>query len=177
MIFTTARNQLIAALAEFLGCPVILSDQVEPEQDPPYVIYSVLSPYGQSQSLGDYSLRPEDDRLIETRMEQPEAVFSFTACSINRMAKGKGKQTYIFGEDEALSFSNLAQGWLLHTGYDTISRIGFVVVEIMNAGSRTTLVIDEAARRFGFDARLRYTRTDERAVGTVETVPIKKQKE
>lgn len=174
MNFVDARNQLIAALAGAVGCPVVLADQVQPEQDPPRIEYSVISPYNASGSLGDYGHREHgDNELIETRAEQPDAVFSFTACSVNRTVKVKGsrRSEYVFGDDEAQRVAESAQGWLLHGGYDIINRIGFVVVEILDVGSRTTLEVDEAARRYGFDARLRYTRTDERVIGAIGNIP------
>jgi len=44
------------------------------------------------------------------------------------------------------------------------------------AASRDALELDEMGRRFGFDVRLRYTRTDLAEVDTVTNV-ITKQKE
>ena len=50
--------------------------------------------------------------------------------------------------------------------------LGITIVEIGQAQNRSTLIIDEAARRVGFDVRIRYTRQDTRVVSSVETTPI-----
>ena len=54
--------------------------------------------------------------------------------------------------------------------WDEIAASGFVVVDVLNAANRSALVLDEMARRYGFDVRLRYRRTDSRSISTVEKV-------
>lgn len=44
---------------------------------------------------------------------------------------------------------------------------------ITNATSRDALELDEMGRRFGFDVRLRYTRTDAAAISKLEKPTIK----
>ena len=66
-------------------------------------------------------------------------------------------------------------GWFLHTGYMDISALGITVVEVGQVQDRTTLVIDEAARRFGFDVQIRYTREDTLNVPSIKKVTIKKE--
>lgn len=170
--FINSRNELIEELINFLNCPVILSDQTQPEQEIPYVIYSVTTPYMPDTSLGHYTWVDSGEDLTEIRSEQPSLTISFTACGANRWMD---EENYIFGEDEAQELAERAQGFFLHTGYDILDRIGFVVVEVMNAGNRTTLVVDEAARRYGFDVRLRYARSDKREVGAVRKVNVKRK--
>ncbi|WP_306568988.1 LIC_12616 family protein [Faecalispora jeddahensis] len=173
MTFIERRNALVAALSTAVGCPVLLSDQVQPEAQPPYIVYSVTADYIPDAGLGDYTFREtgsgEDTSLAEVRAEQPSCTISFSACSVNRWKQGtNGEKAYIFGEDEAQELAARAQGFFIHTGEDVISSAGFVVVDVSNAGSRSAIVIDEMARRYGFDVRLRYRRTDERDVGTVQ---------
>lgn len=113
---------------------------------------------------------------MEVREEQPTTTMSFTACSINRVEEKDGEQVSILGADEALELATLAQGFFLHGGRYAIQKAGFVVVDVTNATSRDALELDEMGRRFGFDVRLRYTRTDLAEVDTVTNV-ITKQKE
>ena len=161
------RNALILALSNFVGCPVLMASQVEPEMEPPFIVYSITSDYTPDNGLGNYSL--EDGSTEGTTM-------SFTACSINRVEEKDGEQVSILGADEALELATLAQGFFLHGGRYAIQKAGFVVVDVTNATSRDALELDEMGRRFGFDVRLRYTRTDLAEVDTVTNV-ITKQKE
>ena len=102
-------------------------------------------------------------------MEMPSATFSFTFCSQNRTdADG----IYIYGSDEAEDLADKAIGYFQHVGYDDFLMLGITIVEIGQAQNRSTLIIDEAARRVGFDVRIRYTRQDTRVVSSVETAPI-----
>lgn len=170
MSFVQKRNALISALHKVVGVPVLLASQVQPEVDPPFIIYSVTADYIPDGSLGHYSLEEgaTPDDLVSARVEQPTATLSFTACSINRCYDDNGVQVEVLGADEALELATLAQGFFLHTGRDAISDAGFVVVDISNATSRDALELDEMGRRFGFDVRLRYTRSDHAAVSEVE---------
>ena len=168
------RNALILALSNFVGCPVLMDSQVEPEMEPPFIVYSITSDYTPDNGLGNYSL--EEGTAVEVREEQPTTTMSFTACSINRVEEKDGEQVSILGADEALELATLAQGFFLHGGRYAIQKAGFVVVDVTNATSRDALELDEMGRRFGFDVRLRYTRTDLAEVDTVTNV-ITKQKE
>ena len=53
MTFVEVRNKLIAHLWEYLGCPVVLSNQVQPEAEMPFGIYTVTAPYVSDGGLGD----------------------------------------------------------------------------------------------------------------------------
>lgn len=174
MNITQIRNKLIALLWDYLGCPVILSDQVQPEAQPPFGIYSVTTPYAATGELGDYITIPAEDGAKVIRTEMPSATFSFTFCGQNRTGE-HGEA--ISGADEAEELAWKAIGWFQHVGYDDISKLGITIVEVGQAQDRTTLVIDEAARRVGFDVRIRYTRTDTRNVSVIESTSIKRRSE
>ena len=45
MSFVQKRNALISALHKVVGVPVLLASQVQPEADPPFIIYSVTADY------------------------------------------------------------------------------------------------------------------------------------
>ncbi len=163
MKFREVRNQIVSRLSRYLGISVYLSNQVNPEQEYPFVIYSTTAPYIPDNGMGVFLQMPlMDGTILEVRKEQPTCSFSFTACSVNRDG--------ILGDDEALELAEKAQGWFLHTGYSDISGMGITVVDVANVQERSFLQIDEEARRYGFDVMLRYVRTDERVIDVVEHV-------
>lgn len=175
MTFTEIRNEIVNSISAALGIDVVLSDQVEPERAVPFLIYSVTTPYAPSGEFGNHAQETveRDGKLfiIDQRSEQPSATFSFTACSENRFAD-PAHSNYIFGEDEAQAIVERAVGHLLHGAYNDLSAKGIVVAEIMNVGNRTTVILNEAARRYGFDVRIRYTKIDERRDPIVESVVL-----
>ena len=174
MSFKEARNSIISRLWEYMGCPVVLSNQVEPEADLPYGIYSVLSSYTPDGGMGAYSETDVDPGVEITRREMPTATMSFTFCSENRTGPDG---EFIYGEDESEALADKAAGYFLHGGCDDFLQFGLTVVEVGPVGDRTTLVVDEAARRFGFDVKIRYTREDTRIVSSIEKTIIKETKE
>lgn len=180
MTFTEIRNELVNSLHGALGIDVILSDQASPERDVPFLIYSITTPYAPTGEFGSHYQKQttgKDGKIYieDQRREQPSATFSFTACSENRWAD-EAHTTYIFGEDEAQSIVEKAVGHLLHGAYHDLADKGIVIAEITNVGNRTTLIVDEAARRYGFDVRIRYTKADERLDSVIETAVLKETK-
>ena len=169
MTFVEVRNKLIAHLWEYLGCPVVLSNQVQPEAEIPFGIYTVTAPYVPDGGLGDITEREVEGGMEVTRMEMPSATFSFTFCSQDRTSP---EGNPISGADEAETLASRAAGYFLHAGYDDFLRLGIAVVEVGQTQDRTVLLVDEAARRVGFDVRIRYTRQDTRLVSTVEETRI-----
>ncbi len=172
MTFVEMRNAMVKKLWDYLGCPVVLADQVQPEATFPFVIYSVTAPYIPGNTMGDYRTLPDGEDSTVVRRVMPTATFSFTCCSMNRMGEGG---TFVSGADEAYELADEAMGWFLHTGYMDVSALGITVVEVGQVQDRTTLVIDEAARRFGFDVQIRYTREDTLNVPSIKKVTIKKE--
>lgn len=183
MNFLDVRNTVVKLLAKYLDRPVVLSDQVQPvEEAYPFGYYNVLTPYTPTGEQGDYAQIPNDDGVTveTTRREQPYATFSFTFCSVNRWTtddNGDEIEPYIYGEDEAQRLAERAQGFFLHVAYNELSDLGIVVVEVTNTTNRTTLVVDEAARRYGFDVRVRYSRVESRTDNTVAGVAAYQKKE
>ena len=170
MTIITLRNAVVKLLWQYLGVPVILSDQVQPEAEPPFGIYTVTTPYASTGELGEYSKEDaEDGGLLEHRREMPSATFSFTFCSENRTGED-GEE--ISGADEAEDLAEKAAGYFLHTRYDAFLKLGITIVDVGQVGDRTTLGVEEAARRKGFDVRIRYTRTDTRHISTVQQTII-----
>lgn len=170
MKFKEVRNLIVSGLHEYMGLFVVLSNQLNPEMELPFIIYSVTAPYIPEGGTGDLqSIANEDGSVRVTRYEQPTCTFSFTVCSMDRQTK----DGFVLGEDEALDLAEKAQGWFLHTGYEYISGKGLTVVDIANVQERSFLQVDEEARRYGFDVVIRYVRTDEMNVAGVKAATIK----
>lgn len=129
----------------------------------------MTAPYVSDGGLGDITEKEVEGGMEVTRMEMPSATFSFTFCSQDRTGP-EGKP--ISGADEAEPLASRAAGYFLHAGYDDFLRLGIAVVEVGQTQDRTVLLVDEAARRVGFDVRIRYTRQDTRLVSTVEETRI-----
>lgn len=165
MNFRELRNRLISSLWDYIGCPVILSNQVQPEAEPPFCIYTVTAPYIPDGGMGDYEISDVAEGVKISRMEMPSATFSFTFCSQNRTAEDGSA---VNGEDEAWAFADKAISYFKHAGQDDFLAVGVAVVDVGQAQDRTTLLVDEAARRVGFDVQIRYTRIDERETASIE---------
>lgn len=105
MNFRELRNRLISSLWDYIGCPVILSNQVQPEAEPPFCIYTVTAPYIPDGGMGDYEIADVAEGVKISRMEMPSATFSFTFCSQNRTAENGSA---VNGEDEAWAVADKA---------------------------------------------------------------------
>lgn len=170
MNFLEIRNRIVQGLSEHLGCPVVLNNQQNPEQDPPYVFYSVLPYNPEAGELGNYRTEQDGDTYTEYRREEPSCSFSFTVCSVDREVGDE----YILGEDEACFLAMKAAGWFDHVGYDFFAGMGVTVIDVSTVQDRSTLLVDEEARRYGFDARIRYAHEEARKVSVIENVVTKK---
>ena len=169
MNFIEIRNRIVQELSEYLGCPVELNNQQNPEQNPPYVFYSMM-PFNPENELGDYRTERNENACVEYRRVEPSCSFSFMVCSMDRDIG----ETYILGEDEACFLAVKTVGWFEHVGYDFLSRMGVTVIDVSAVQERSTLLVDEEVRRYGFDVRIRYVKEDAREIGTIENVVTKK---
>ena len=91
MTFLEVRNTLVSSLAAALGIPVLLSDQVQPEAEVPFIVYSVTAPYASTGELGDHTqtvIEDEDgtEALIDNRREaRDERVSDFEECHFGEL--------------------------------------------------------------------------------------------
>lgn len=150
MMIKTVRNIICRRLYDFLGRPVLLHDQTDPEAKPPMLYYQLVGPLI---PLGGASIW--QDGSTQYRREPTEATISITAVSYDR----DGRDGRIYGDDEALELAERAMSWMLHIGRRELLLDGIAVVEVGNVQCRSNLIIDEVARQYGFDVRLRFERT------------------
>lgn len=165
MTFVQARNAIVDGLEAHLGCQVNLSDQIAGQPEYPYCYYSVLTPRAADHSFGLRGVHETPDGVVLTRTERVAATMSFTLCSMNR----ETENGYIYGEDEALELAEKANGFFLLNGHCIITEFGDVIVN--NVGSvvpRNGFLVDDTVRRYGFDIKFSYMRTDEMPTTTVE---------
>ena len=78
MTFVEKRNRLIYALSQAVGRPILLDSQTQPEVEPPFIIYSVMSDYETTGGSGNLALAFDETRqdTVSVREEQPTATFS-----------------------------------------------------------------------------------------------------
>lgn len=165
MTFEQARNVIVEGLESHLGHPVNLSEQIADMPEFPYCYYSVLAPRISDHWFGlrEVVSEGEDDFTLR-RSEPVSATMSFTFCSKNRAVDGG----YVFGEDEALSLCEKAHGFFLLNAHNISTEHGDVVVSnVGSVANRTEFWVEEPIRRYGFDVRFTYVRTDEMPTTTV----------
>lgn len=169
MTFEQARNAIIAGLEAHIGYPVTLSDQIADMPEFPYGYYSVLAPRIQTYTFGLREMVERGDGFALVRSEPVAATISFTFCSMNRESEDGG---YIYGEDEALALAEKANGFFLLNGHNIATEYGEIVVNnVGNVSSRTSFWVEDTIRRYGFDVRFSYIRTDEMPTGPVSKPP------
>ena len=164
MTFEQMRNAVIAELEAHIGRPVTLSEQISDIPDFPYCYYSVLAPRINEHSFGLHEVVPTGEDFTFRRSEPVMATMSFTFCSMNREAGGG----YVFGEDEALALCEKAHGFFLLSGHNLRTVYGDIVVNTVGSvTNRTGFFVEDSIRRYGFDVRFSYVRTDEKPTTTV----------
>lgn len=171
MTFTEVRNAVVDGLGKHIGRPVILSDQIAEMPEFPYGYYSVLTPRVSDHYFGLMDVVETPEGTVIKRSESVKATMSFTFCSQDRDAD----DGYIYGDDEAQDLAEKAHGFFLLNGHNISTGSGDVVVNNVGpVASRSGFVVENTVRRYGFDVRFSYVRTDEMPIGTVEKVPIKR---
>lgn len=164
MTFEQARNAIVSGLENHLGFPVNLSEQIAEIPDFPYCYYSVLAPRISNHSFGLREVQDTEQGTKLIRSEPVMATMSFTFCSMNR----ETDDDYIFGEDEALALSEKAHGFFLLNAHNIHTEFGDVVINNVGAvANRTGFFVEDSIRRYGFDIRFAYVRTDEMPTITV----------
>ena len=105
------------------------------------------------------------DGPLLVRSEQVSATMSFTFCSTNR----ETEDGYIFGEDEALELAEKANGFFLLNAHNIQTEQGeVVIVNVGSVASRSSFFVEDTIRRYGFDIRFSYVRTDTMPATLVE---------
>lgn len=164
MTFVQARNAIVSSLEKHIGCPVYLSDQIADTPEYPYCYYSVLTPRVANHSFGLHEVKQIEGQYTHKRSETVGATMSFTFCSVNR----ETDNGYIYGEDEALELSEKANGFFLLNAHNIPTEYGDVVMNnIGSSASRSGFLVEDTVRRYGFDVRFSYVRTDEMATTTI----------
>ncbi len=166
MTFVQARNHIVSELTKHIGCQVRLSGQIDDMPDYPYCYYSVLTPRASDHAFGLEEVEQIDGEFIYRRSEPVTATMSFTFCSENR----KTDTGYILGEDEALELAEKAHGFfLLHAHCISVNEGDIVIKNVGKVINRASFQVEDTVRRYGFDIRFAYVRTDEKPTTTIKS--------
>ena len=165
MTFQEVRDTIVKRLEAHIGCPVILSEQIAPKEEPPYCYYSALAPRISTHAFGLREVLGDDMEGYTLRRTEPVyATMSFTFCGENR----ETLDGYIYGEDEALALAEKAHGFFLLDAHCISTDAGDIVVNnVGDVANRSGFFVEDTIRRFGFDVRISYIRSDEMPTTTV----------
>lgn len=171
MTIVQVRDAIWERLKAHVGCPIVLADDIEEMPEAPYGYYSILVPRSTNHAFGLTEIKETPEGFIRQRSEPVSGTMSFTFCSKNRDAPDGG---YIFGEDEALELAEKAHGFFLLNGHNIVTEHGDIVIQnIGSVAGRSGFFVTDTIRRYGFDIRFGYVRTDEMPTTTILDVPIK----
>lgn len=167
MTLEQARNAVISGLEAHIGRPVRLSDQIDDVPEYPYCYYSILVPRISEHAFGLQEVVDKGGSFARIRSEPVMTTMSFTFCSMNR----ETENGFVYGEDEALALCEKGEGFFLLNGHIIRTEFGDVVVNnVGSATNRTSFLVEDSVRRYGFDVRISYVRTDEMPTDTVAKV-------
>ena len=170
MTFVQARNLIVLGLELHLCCPVVLSGQIAEKPTFPYCYYSVLSSRTSNHAFGYIGVRSDEDGYNLQRTEPVSATMSFTFCGQDREGDNAN---YIFGEDEALNLADKAHGYFLLNAHNIHTDKGDVVISnVGNVVNRSSFLVEDTVRRYGFDIRFNFMRTDEKPTVTITKAGI-----
>ena len=166
MTFVQARDAIVSGLEKHMSRPVVLSDQIADRPEFPYCYYSALAPRISNHAFGLHEVVGDEKQgHRHIRFEPVEATMSFTFCGQNRETEDG---SYIYGEDEALGLAEKGHGFFLLNGHCIlVGNEDIVVRNIGSVANRSGFVVEDTVRRYGFDVRFAYIRTDEMPVDSV----------
>lgn len=167
MTFAQARDVIIDKLSHHLRIPIILSGQSTDMPAFPYGYYSVLSSRISNHAFGLREVVDSKREKLITRSEPVKATLSLNFCSHDR----ETTEEYILGEDEALKITEKANGFFLLNGHNITLPNGSIVINDVGAvANRSSFFVDNSIRRYGFDVKFAYIRTDEAPTTIIESV-------
>ena len=134
------RNPIVSSLNEYMGIPVIQSEDSGEQPAYPFMTFSVNSPYLPLAHNSKEEIE-EDGKSITRETEHFEQVYSFT----------------VIGEDEDVVQDNLVKAiqFFKVFGIQILKDNGIAIVEVYNAQKRDTFLTIDYERRAGFDVRIR----------------------
>lgn len=151
------RNPIVSNLNEYMGIPVIQSEDSGEQPTYPFMTFSVNSPY---LPLAHNSIEEieEDGKSITRETEHFEQVYSFT----------------VIGEDEDVVQDNLIKAiqFFKVFGIQVLKDNGIAIVEVYNAQKRDTFLTIDYERRAGFDVRIRVAHNLDFENEEIESVEI-----
>lgn len=165
MTFVQVRDAVVEGLEAHIKRPVVPSSQIAKLPDFPYCYYSVLTTRSSDHAFGLKEVLTIPGGAIIRRSEPVKATMSFTFCGKDREARKR----FIFGDDEALGLADKGHGFFLLDGHCISTDAGDIVVHNVGAVvERTGFAVEGPIRRYGFDVRFSYVRSDEMKTELIE---------
>lgn len=149
--FENIRNTVITGLENYLGCPVIRSNQNESPPHYPYLSYTVTT--FMKENKGSYGLY--EDNVERKPFTQ---TWSITVQSNNN--------------SECLSLVNMAHEWLDLVGKTYLSDNGVIVQSVGSITNRDNFLTSEYEYRNGFDVVFWLMNEVERTTEEIETAKL-----
>ena len=160
---------IVEELTRYLGYPVVPTESEGPKPKYPYIGYKTTTPYNLSGTKGNYTKRVIEslDNRFEHDIEETLEVQPTFTISVN---------AYSDDAFESQALIKKAHDWFKHIGYDDLSSINVVTVDVQSFTDRTLLIVDNYESRVGFDVILRTVDKIKRRVETIEKYSIKEVK-
>lgn len=153
-------NLIALELYNYTGSLAVPSESIGPKPNYPYLAYKVTTPYIPPNNQGNYSIEEVGGVITETVTLQPTFTISINAYSDDGI--------------ECQELIKKAYEWFRHVGYQSLSDINVVVVNVRAFGDRTLLIVDNYEVRIGMDITLRTVDTISRQIDTIETWAMNK---
>lgn len=165
MTFAQARNAIVSGLEAHIGCPVNLSEQIADMPEYPYCYYSVLAPRIPEYSFGLQEIVDAPDgrcSSVPNRCRLP--------CRSPFAARiGKPRTATSLARTRRLNSREKANGFFLLNAHNIQTEQGeVVIVNVGSVASRSSFFVEDTIRRYGFDIRFSYVRTDTMPATLVE---------
>lgn len=156
-------NLIALELYNYTGSLAVPSESIGPKPNYPYLAYKVTTPYIPPNNQGNYSIMEVEGVITETVTLQPTFTISVNAYSDDSI--------------ECQELIKKAYDWFRHVGYQSLSDINVVVVNVRAFGDRTLLIVDNYETRIGFDTTLRTVDTISREIEAIEEYSFKEVKD
>ena len=145
------REVVVTGLKEYLGCPVIKSNQNAPAPDYPYCSYTITTVASENNgTYGEY-----EDGVSRKGVN---TVWSITVQSDDN--------------SESVTLANKAREWLDYVGTVYLNDNGVIVQAVTSITNRDNILTSEYEYRNGFDCFFWCYDTVEISVDTIDTVQI-----
>ncbi|MCL2188430.1 MAG: hypothetical protein FWC16_00775 [Defluviitaleaceae bacterium] len=157
------KNDIVKGLNAHMGIPVVPTDTAGRKPNYPYLSYKIITPQENTRhSLVDVPIPSTNPNFTEDVMVVRKEQQHFT-LSVN---------AYSMDEDESRDKAIDAADWFRHVGYHYLAGKNIIPINVGNITDRTTQIVDDYERRYGFDVRIRAARSVAKRIEGVESYTL-----